>query len=221
MTQTKAALVNACVLAFLCVEHNLVDTYVNSTPKLPQREESDTTATEKTLELWRFIRFGNPDIPITQHAFFQRLAQLQGPIHDQLVSGATFPWGLLAQLRAGRYYSGTIQSVIGAISVDTHGNIEACEKFLARTGLIASLDCVLKKGVIVDHPRSRLSTVARSRKVEVHSIQREGDVKDAGVGVSITLDGKQLASVQGCFTKDEAVVRTAELAVEILHLDGT
>lgn len=102
MTQTKAALVNAHFLAFLCVEHNLVDTYVSSTPKLPQREESDTTATEKTLELWRFIRFGNPDIPITQHAFFQRLAQLEGPIHDQLVSGATFPWGLLAQLRAAR-----------------------------------------------------------------------------------------------------------------------
>lgn len=220
MTQTKAALVNAHFLVFLCVEHNLVNTYVSSNPKPPQREESDTTATEKTLELWRFTRFGNPDILITQHAFFQRLAQLQGPIHDQLVSGATFPWGLLTQLRAERCYSGVIESIVGAIFVDTHGNIDECEKFLARIGLIADLDRVLKEGVVVDHPRSRLSTMAGSRKVEVHSIQSEGDVKAAGVGFSITLDGEQLASVQGCFTKDEAVVRAAELAVEILRLYG-
>lgn len=73
----------------------------------------------------------------------------------------------------------------------------------------------------MDHPRSRLSTMAGSRRVEVHSIQSEGDVKDAGVGVSVTLDGKQLASVQGRFTQDEAVMRAAELAVEILRLDGT
>lgn len=44
---------------------------------------------------------GNPDILITQHAFSQCLAQWQGHIHDPLISGATFPWGYLANCGRG------------------------------------------------------------------------------------------------------------------------
>lgn len=83
--------------------------------------------------------------------------------------------------------------------------------------MVKHLDRVLVDSVIVEHPRTRLYTMVGSRKVEYHDVREKGDVKDVGFGVRVTLDGEELATVLGCFSKDEAVARGAEMAVERLR----
>lgn len=216
MTHVKAALVNSHFLAFLCMEHNL-KTEVRSIQQSPQTGKFETTVTKGTLELWKFMRFDSPGIPIGQRALLQRHANLRDMIKHQLECGDTFPWGLLTQLRAEKCYSDIIESIIGAIFIDTHGDIDECERFLRRIGLMRHLDRVLVDNVIVKHPRTRLYTMVGSRKVEYINVQGEGDIEDVGIGVRVTLDGEELATVLGCFSKDEAVARGAEMAVERLR----
>jgi len=216
MTHVKAALVNSYFLAFLCMEHNL-ETGIRSIQQSPQTGQFETTVTKSTLELWKFMRFDSPDFPIAQHALLQRHASLRDIIKHQLERGDTFPWGLLMQLRAEKCYSDIIESIIGAIFIDTHGDIDECERFLHRIGMMRHLERVLMDNIIVEHPRTRLYTMVGSRKVEYLNAHGERNVKDAGFGVRVTLDGEELATVLGCFSKDEAVARGAEMAVERLR----
>lgn len=216
MTHVKAALVNAHFLAFLCMEHNL-ETGVRSIQQSPQTGTFDTTITKNTLELWKFMRFDNPDFLTTQRAFLQRHANLRDTIKHQLECGDEFPWGLLTKLRAEKCYSDIIESIIGAIFIDTHGDIDECEKFLHHIGMMKHLGRVLVDNVIVEHPRTRLYTMVGSRKVEYNDVPGKGNVKDVGFGVRVTLDGEELATVLGCFSKDEAVASGAEMAVERLR----
>lgn len=216
MTHVKAALVNSYFLAFLCMEHNL-ETGIRSIQQSPQTGQFETTVTKSTLELWKFMRFDSPDFPIAQHALLQRHASLRDMIKHQLERGDTFPWGLLMQLRAEKCYSDIIESIIGAIFIDTHGDIDECERFLHRIGMMRHLERVLMDNIIVEHPRTRLYTMVGSRKVEYLNAHGERNVKDAGFGVRVTLDGEELATVLGCFSKDEAVARGAEMAVERLR----
>lgn len=211
MTQIKAALVNSHFLAFLCMEHNLV-TDVSTIHKSPDTGGFNPTTTKNTLELWKFMRYDSSDIPIAQRAFLNRLAHLRDPIRHHLVAGDIFPWALLAQLHAEKCYSDIIESIVGAIFIDTHGSIDECERFLVRIGMMTYLDRVLAEGVVTEHPRARLYTMVGSRKVEYHTAQSED-----GTGVTVTLDGEELATVRGLPSKDAAVARGAELAIEKLR----
>ncbi|KAE8394848.1 hypothetical protein BDV23DRAFT_179236 [Aspergillus alliaceus] len=209
MTQIKAAMVNGNFLAFLCLDLGLEEDTVQICEL--RRGVFDHVLQKGRLELWRFMRHDSPDIPAVQQSCVSRYTQLRELIGHHLSLKNTYPWATLAQLGADKFFSDLIESIIGAIFIDSAGQIEACEVFLEKIQLTCYLDRVLKEQVLVEHPRAILSKMIGSSSVDYYITR---NVEDTSLhDVTVTVNGEVLAYVYGCLSKDECIVRGANLAV--------
>jgi len=98
----RAALVNADLLAFLCMEWAVEQERIDIT-------ELELTFTQRTttvkLPLWRFMRHEAPRIGVVQVETAKRYASLRDEINTAIESGPSYPWALLARLQAMKFYS--------------------------------------------------------------------------------------------------------------------
>ncbi|KAL8797189.1 MAG: hypothetical protein Q9195_000656 [Heterodermia aff. obscurata] len=177
----RTALVNANFLAY----HSL--TLSTPLPKTSITTNLDGTFTpiEATtpLALWTFMRHSSPAIRTAQAACQIRFQRLAAPIHDTFLSGTHYPWTLLAALEAPKFFSDIVEAVIGAIYIDTGGELAACEAFLERMGVMPYLRRVMWRGegaVAVKHPKEELGVVADKEGVR-YEVFRGGE-KGEGLG---------------------------------------
>ncbi|KAH1973043.1 hypothetical protein KXV92_004860 [Aspergillus fumigatus] len=213
MTQIKAAMVNGNFLAFLChnlgLEEEIVQIYESRTGIFDQVPQKDR------LELWRFMRHDGPDIPAAQQSCARRYTRLREQIQHHLSSNNTYPWAALAQFGADKFFSDLVESIIGAIFVDSGGQIDACEVFLEKIQLLSYLDRVLKWHVQVEHPRAILCKMVGSSSV---CYDITCNVEDTSLyDVAVMVKGEVVACVCGCRSKDECIVRGADLALAKLE----
>ncbi|OJJ50718.1 hypothetical protein ASPZODRAFT_86279 [Penicilliopsis zonata CBS 506.65] len=208
MTTIKHALVNANLLAFFCMEFARGPTPANA---------ASTTTTE-TISLWRFMRSQGTDLRVSRDACLLRHAELRASILAALHSGNMYPWEPLARLNADKFFSDLIESMIGAIFVDSEGDLAVCEAFIARLGLLDYLARILNAAdpVGVIHPRAIVQKLAKSQSVQylVQRVERKaGTVVAATYTCRVLLGGEQVVFVDGCGSSEEAEVRAANLAM--------
>lgn len=209
MTGIKAAMVNAHFLAFLCMESGIEnDMACNHESEFGQ---FDQTIHKGRLELWKFMRHDSTEIPLVQQSCLKRYSQLCEPIRCHLMLGDVYPWAPLAQLGAEKFYSDIVESILGALFIDSQGSIEECEKFLARINMMNYLDRIVRNNVTVEHPRAVLNDLAGSKRVS-YKISRNAD-KAFSYDVSVILCEEEMACVHGCLSKNECIVRGADLAI--------
>ncbi|KAL8829951.1 MAG: hypothetical protein Q9191_001706, partial [Dirinaria sp. TL-2023a] len=140
----RTALVNANFLAFLCMQLHTSATKTSITTS-PSNNTEDTPTLEKTeteLPLWTFMRHSSPAVRSAQRACLARFTSLRTPISESLRSGKKYPWSLLATLDAPKFFSDLVESLLGAIYIDSRGSMDACAGFLGQLGLRAYLDRV-------------------------------------------------------------------------------
>lgn len=210
MTQLRAALVNADFLAFLCLEF--------SQPRICQQQHGagfgsdDTAIPAKELALWMFMRHDSQDVIKMHRVCGERYHMLRGAVKRNLEQDKSYSWALLAQLGASKFYSDLVESIIGAIYVDSEGNLEACERFLQRLGLISLFERLVEQGVSVEHPKNAFDymTSAQDTMFQVEK------AKDESHSIAVWLNGEKVVCLHGCLSKNEAVVRGAEAAVLLL-----
>lgn len=106
MSQIKAALVNAYLLALLCLEVSLMQDAVHIQQK-GERTFYEVHEEEK-IELWKFMRRHGREITEAQQACVKRHQQLRRDIERCLKDDRLYPWGLLAQLDAEKFFSDII-----------------------------------------------------------------------------------------------------------------
>lgn len=116
MSQIKAALINADLLAFLCLEVSSMQDTVHIQQE-GERAFYEVHEEEK-LELWKFMRRHGREITEVQQACVER-HQWRRDIERCLRYDRFYPFALLAQLDAERFFSDIIESVFGAIFVGT------------------------------------------------------------------------------------------------------
>jgi dsRNA-specific ribonuclease len=184
MTMIKAALVNANLLAFFC------------------------------MELWNFMRHHSQDIMAAQQACLRRYQNLRQKIDHSLKHGHTYPWDLLAQMNADKFFSDITESIVGAIFVDSGGSLTVCQRFTERIGLLPYLVRILTEDIEVTHPKTALGHLTGSETVDYVVTREEGTSKLYKCLVRI--DGVEFIAVGECLTKDEAIVRAADAAVKLL-----
>lgn len=192
MTQIKHSVVNANLLAFLCM---------------------DLTTDE--ISLWRFIRFNGPVIEIALKACIERYQPLREEIRQALTDGLDYPWELFARLRADKFMSDILESTIGAIFVDSH-DLDECRAFTERIGLLPYLRRLLSAGVDVQHPRNKAQDLVKTQGTLVFKTKRVGvEAKgvDATYRSSAVLNNVEIASIEGCASSEEAEVRISNLVI--------
>lgn len=233
----RTALVNAPILAFLCLtlRASHARTEIVSKPGHPVV----TAQISVSQHLWKYMRHTNSAIPISQQACFARYKLLQGPILDALWQGTEYPWVLLAQLDAPKYFSDIIESLLGAIYIDTSGSLAACEAFLDRLGIMTYLRRILREDIALLHPKEKLGQLADAETVkyicqreitgERFMIEKGAGDEDVEEGVKegpgrwtcvVKIGKREIVKVRDGINMLEVETRAAAEAVRILEMEG-
>lgn len=163
MHTIRTAMVNASFLAFMAMEFSIPEERINVITTEPVVIEQPETVQRS---LWQFMRHTSPAISSAQQIALVRHAALREEIIEALEHGNAYPWPLLARTGADKFFSDIVESVLGAVYVDSKGDTAACEAFVERLGILKVLRRVLKDGVDCLHPKERLGHVADREKVE-------------------------------------------------------
>jgi dsRNA-specific ribonuclease len=112
-----------------------------------------------------------------------------------------------------------IESLLGAIYLDSNGDMDVVRKVLRRLRILPILERIVEDDVDVLHPVSRLSVwAARKSKVIEYKFEKEKDT----ITCLILLDGKEEYRVtdtyRGHASQNDAKFAAAEQAIKALHL---
>ena len=238
----RTALVNADFLAFLCLHHSIMvpspkkivvandnQNRIGSTSQYP-RFEAKEEFTER--HVWHFLRHTSPAVRSAQVACSKRFATLRQPIIDALEHSNKRPWALLAALDAPKFFSDVVESIIGAIYVDSKGDLGMCEAFLKRLGILKQLERALSGDASLMHPKEELGIVADQEAVKyvVETVGREGKEAECAGAKSEQMGGRlvctvligeeAIVKVVGGVSRLEIETRAAEKAVRVLKENG-
>jgi dsRNA-specific ribonuclease len=212
MTLIKHAVVNANLLAFLCMDHGIADESIdlnkstNGSTKLTTRHEQ--------IHLWRFLRVHGSIINPLLEASISRYQSLRDQIRHALTHNTQYPWELFASLNPDKFISDIVESTIGAIFVDSHGDLDECYAFTERIGLLAFLRRVISDDVNVQHPRNAAQNMIMSSGNLVFKSRR---VEKKGVPATYRstamLDKKEIALVEGCASAEEAEIKVSHIVI--------
>jgi dsRNA-specific ribonuclease len=215
----KSALNNINFQAFLCME------------MCSEEETSDGTSSAiaagatnvhqgRRVPLCAFMRYDSFEMAQAYHAYLERYQELADKIRDSIEHGKNYPWSLLTRLEAPKYLSDMVESIFGAVLVDSHGSLAMCEKLADRIGLMSYLNRVLRDDINLVHPKTRLSELANGiGKVKYHVTNVESPIEE--FRCVIVVGDRKFEETVGGTSREEVTVRASEMAVlaltESLH----
>lgn len=238
MHTLKTTLVNADILAFLmmelAIEEERVDpvtTFERSVDDSPREssEEEGTARPVKGLKIdvarstvrhpiWSFMRHGSAEVGVLQEETRKRHERMREGIWEGL-RGERYPWIPLIKLQAAKVYSDLFESLLGAVWVDSGGDIKACTAFIEAVGVMPLMRRLVSEKVHLHHPKEELGWLAGSEKVDYYVEARVVTVDDEPVKdyvCRVEVGGKVVAQVEGAQGREEARWIAAEEAVRFL-----
>lgn len=215
MHLVRTAVVNAHLLAFFClgtsVEQARAEVIDSASPG-----GCEMRTTKKQTYLWEFMKqSGKDELIKAQKACATRYRELSSAIKAALDHGNSHPWYLLLNLEAEKFFSDIIESMLGAIFIDSNGDLKACEEFLTRLGLLTYLRRVLAENVEVMHPKERLGIVAGNAKVR-YAITRELVDGVEKYSCTVLVDDEPVASSTGEVSRAAAEAKAAQHAAGLI-----
>ena len=211
------AVVNAHFLAYCCMSMvgNAQKFDVQVTSGRPQVRQG-----VRRYHLHDFLRGSNVVLKAKQTSV-SRFDKLRASIEGSLAAGQTYPWVDLIAMHAEKMISDMVESILGALYLDTRGDLAACEGFLEKLGVLPMMRRMLESGMNTTHPKERLGILADQDEVSYASEQ----VHDQGQGIMlwrclVKMGAGEVARADGCISREEAEVRAADEAVGILIEQG-
>ncbi|KAH8728858.1 dicer-like protein 2 [Phaeosphaeriaceae sp. PMI808] len=166
MHTVRTAMVNASFLAFQMFEATDLEEITDKTTMKPQKQQR---------ALWQYLRVSGYQIITAREAALKQHEQAREQVTAALAHDARYPWHLLAATDPPKFLSDIVESVIGAIYIDTKGDIPSCEGFVRRLGILDCLDRILRDGVDCLHPKERLGHLAVDKDVQYVRVSESED----------------------------------------------
>ena len=210
----RTNVVNASFLAFLCLSFSMETSYAEVVA-----EDSKNYSTIKRTSLkhiWQYMRLQGIDVRHAQNACLTRYDTIRHDILMAIDRGAKYPWALLARLNAPKFFSDLIESLLGAIYIDTHGSWDKCRAFLDRLGLMTYLQRLTKGEVKLLHPKEELGQIAIEEEVKYIKTEQLTDEDRKRFACRVFVGKREVASVGDGVSKLEVEIRGAEEAVKFL-----
>jgi dsRNA-specific ribonuclease len=210
MTKIRAAVVNSNMLGYVCMTHSIprkifgIESVTHKKfRKVPQFE---------TMSLWKYMRFESKDLGEALDACNAPYRGLYGRLQHQMQSGHSYPWAALAELQPEAFYSDLVQSVIGAIYVDSGEDWSACQQFIETIGISSYIQRMVRSDYDVAHPRSALQQLAPLAEV------RSQRSSDGNYRCEVIVDEVEVASAESHTSRGEASILASHRAVQMLAI---
>ncbi|KAI9741256.1 MAG: Dicer-like protein 2 [Cirrosporium novae-zelandiae] len=213
MHTLREVVVNADFLAFLCLELSVME----------KRTELDKTKITPTLidsaqsfHIWEFMRHTNPELPLVQKEVMNRHKELRESILEALEKGDKYPWALLLRAKYNKFFSDLIESITGAVFIDSGGSTEACEGFLEKLGVLKYLHRAMEGGVRIKHPKEQLGILANDQRVRYKHGKEQRKDRGERLWCKVYVGDRELVSVGDGVSPEEVMTRAADEAIDIL-----
>lgn len=157
MHTIRTSMVNASFLTFRMFEMTIKEEVI---------EKASMRSISQERALWQYLRSGSHQVVAARQAALEQHKSVHQQITAALAEDTRFPWHLMAMLDAPKFLSDIVESVIGAIFIDAHGDIAACKEFVRRLGILDCLERILRDDVDCLHPKERLGHLAVDKDVK-------------------------------------------------------
>jgi dsRNA-specific ribonuclease len=165
------------------------------------------------------MRHMSPKLGAVQVSTAKRHAQLRDEINIAIQQGTHYPWALLAKLQAQKFYSDIVESLLGAVWIDS-GSLDVCQEIVERMGILPYFRRILRDGVQVWHPKEEIGVLADTETV-TYVIERrkndDGEDESRGYWCKILIGRVEIVEVGGGVSKEEVKTKAAEAAVRLLN----
>ncbi|KAI0338992.1 P-loop containing nucleoside triphosphate hydrolase protein [Trametopsis cervina] len=213
----KESLVNSHLLAYICMK-----TFVNVDATMPaysQEEGVFLTRDTQRIHLHQCMLHSSPLVLDDLHVTFTRYERNGDAIQHALVNDTIYPWAALTSLQAPKFISDMFESLIGAVFLDSHGNLDAVRAVLRTLGWMEIMERIVRDDVDVLHPVSRLAMWAdkQERKWEIKTEKAAGQVSCA-VFIDDVEEVRATEKYRGKTSVNEVRFAAAEGAVRQLHV---
>jgi dsRNA-specific ribonuclease/ERCC4-related helicase len=210
------ALVNGYFLGYCCMslsgQEEIYDIVNTSNTKSPQMEARAST---RKYHLYDFIRAGGQLFKAKQESI-SRFEMLGDPIANALQTSDVYPWPDLAALAPEKFFSDVVEAILGAIYLDTRGDLNACEVFLEKLGILPTLRGILDRRMETCFPKERVGILADREEVKYVIQQIGGEV--ATWECVVVVGQTEVARAGNCASREEAEVRAADFAAHALAM---
>ncbi|KIX98866.1 uncharacterized protein Z520_05327 [Fonsecaea multimorphosa CBS 102226] len=217
MTRIKSAMVNAHLLGFFCMEFCRTQEFDFVQQQQQQQRTDVSFKIEREItevRLWQLMRSHSDAVRDHRMNSLDRFEKLGASIRRQLDCSSEYPWLDLSMLRPEKFFSDIIESLIGAIYVDSKGSLEKCATWLDYIGLNKYLRRVLDENIDVVHPRTKVDWKTGAQSTE-YRVSKMVDLAEKFQCV-LLVDEKVIVEVDGYDTSDVAIVAAAQKALSIL-----
>lgn len=214
----KSAVVNAHFLAYTCLQCSIaVDV---SMPGPNGRGGISIQKNTSLVYLWQCLLHSSPRILDDLSHTFSRYEKSRREIEAALIEDKIFPWVALTRLQAPKLFSDMIESLLGAIYLDSNGSLEAVREVMRTLGIMPVLERIVKDDVDILHPVSRLSVWASQQPKEIEYVFKRG--YNNTITCIIMLDGKEEFRTtgvdHGVASKNDLRFAAAEMAIRELSI---
>ncbi|KAG0708464.1 hypothetical protein DFH29DRAFT_892712 [Suillus ampliporus] len=215
----KSAVVNMHFLTYICFQCSL-----EKDASLPRPTRGRIVMDEETqrISLYQCLLHSSPVVFDQQRGTLARYRKVKDEIEEALLHGTTFPWAALTRLQAPKFFSDMIESIIGAVYLDSRGNLDVVRQVLRTLGIMQQLERILKDDVDVVHPLTRLNIWASREHKELTSSFEE---ERGHVTCTITVEGREpvqaTAEKRGRASQEEARFAAAEKAIQLWNVRAT
>ena len=209
----RAALVNANFLGYLCLSLSIS---INRFEALGKEAKIATTCLSRRFYLWQLMRHASPLVRLAQQDCLTRYEIVHTAISSSLAQGNHYPWTALAQLEPPKFFSDIVESVLGAIYIDTHGSLFDCESFLEHLGLMPYLRRVLDSDIALLHPKEELGQLANQDRVK-YVLGKEGEESEERLTCTVIVGERSISRVGDGRTTMEVQTRAADQACKTLR----
>ncbi|KAL2434721.1 Dicer-like protein 2 [Exophiala dermatitidis] len=236
MTLRRHALASHATLAFFAFQASYTsnaieiatDPFTRKTTISTNPTSTSTTSTTKTVYLFDHVRrSGNRDDPLQREGTLAAYHDVRDTVLQAFKHGAKFPWAELLHIGAPKMYSDIIESLLGAIFIDSSGDLGACVGFLERLGFMDLVrrfaNTKQKAGLDLIHPEHLLSQVQPGCKFVTYQSKKRaatggefGAASQRAWKCKVLLDGERIAHAKRGSCKAEAQCRAAQRAAEVL-----
>ena len=218
LTRVRSALVTRDFLGYCCMSYGVEEEIQNVV-----FEVSDTgnelpllRSSTRRVHLHDFVK-GGPQLHGHKLKSLAAYQKYRGSVNDALYHGNEYPWPDLIAMRPQKFFSDLIESVLGALFLDTEGDLAACEVFVEKVGILGIMRRILDDNVETASLKERVGILAGEKSVEYIATQTESGEDCFGCACSVVVDAEEVAGAENCDSKDEAEARAAFEAIKILQ----
>ncbi|KAK8198738.1 Dicer-like protein 2 [Zalaria obscura] len=248
----RQALTNRHFLAFCCLEtstpqdrfdvvrHPNPNPHPNSNPDSRTGTGTGTgtiplftpSPSSRSLTLHHYLH-AHPTLHATLSATSALHHRLLPSLQSAPDASPTYPWALLLSLSAPKLLSDILEAVLGAVYIDSGGDLRTCRRVVARFGILRRMERWVGEGVEVADPRERVGVWAGVGSVEYRvRVEEEEEEGNGGMGkgngkeeeegggrwaCDVVVGGEVVAGVRGCGSREIAEVAAAAEAVRVLE----